>query len=497
VTGRPVAILVAALGGEGGGLLADWLVAAAMAADLPVQSTSIPGVAQRTGATTYYLEIHPETNASLQGRRPLMGLYPSPGDVDLVAATELLEIGRMLENGFVTPDRTTLVGAMHRVYATVEKMQMADGRFDGTRVLRAAREMARRPILFDPTRQEATRGLPINAVLLGAIAGADALPLARERFEQAIRDAGIAAAANLAAFAAGFDLARNPPADEPRPPVSKTRTTLDGLLAEAAREVPAEAIKLVEEGVRRLVDYQDAAYARLYLDRIARLHGAAAAHAPLILPEAARHLALWMSYEDVIRVADLKSRPERLAGVREEVRAKPDEPVEIVEFFKPGIDEIAAVLPERVGRAVQGWAERRGFAARLNLPLRLRSTSITGHALMRFLAGRRRRRRQSFRFAEEQVRIESWLDALCRAAPRDPALAREIALLPRLLKGYGDTHRRGLANYQTIFHHLVEPALASPTRDAAAALRRAREAALADPEGGALRAALAPASPGA
>jgi indolepyruvate ferredoxin oxidoreductase, beta subunit len=492
VTARPVAILVAALGGEGGGLLADWLVAAAMTQDLPVQSTSIPGVAQRTGATTYYLEIHPEPNAALGGRRPLMGLYPSPGDVDVVVATELLEVGRMVENGFVTPERTTLIGATHRIYATVEKMQMADGRFDDTRVLRAAREMAQRPILFDPTQLAATRGLPINAVMLGAIAGAGALPLPREAFEQAIGAGGVAVEANLAAFAVGHDLGRNPPAAADAPAAPRAApATLDGLIAEAARDLPAEALKLAEEGVRRLVDYQDAAYARLYLDRLARLGAAAGEGAPLILPEAARHLALWMSYEDVIRVADLKSRPERLKGVREEVRAKPHEPVEITEFFKPGVEEIAAVLPERLGRPLQRWADRGGVARRLSLPLRLRSTSITGHALLRFLAAQRSRRRRSFRFAEEQRLIERWLDALCRAAPADPALAREIALLPRLLKGYGDTHRRGRGNFLAIFDGLVAPALAAPQSGAAASVKRAREAALADPEGGALRQALA------
>src|SRR5690348_4382730 len=130
MTARRTTILIAALGGEGGGLLADWLVEAAMAADLPVQSTSIPGVAQRTGATTYYLEIFPQTNAALGGKRPLFALYPTPGAVDLVAATELLEAGRMIEAGFVTPERTTLVAGIHRVYATIEKMQMGDGRFD-------------------------------------------------------------------------------------------------------------------------------------------------------------------------------------------------------------------------------------------------------------------------------------------------------------------------------------------------------------------------------
>ena len=45
-TARPTTILVAALGGEGGGVLADWLLAAATKAGLPVQSTSIPGVAE-------------------------------------------------------------------------------------------------------------------------------------------------------------------------------------------------------------------------------------------------------------------------------------------------------------------------------------------------------------------------------------------------------------------------------------------------------------------
>ncbi|HEY6864649.1 MAG TPA: indolepyruvate oxidoreductase subunit B, partial [Burkholderiales bacterium] len=76
---RPITILVAALGGEGGGVLADWIVAAATALEFPVQSTSIPGVAQRTGATTYYIEIYPAKSTDLGGRRPVMTLTPAPG----------------------------------------------------------------------------------------------------------------------------------------------------------------------------------------------------------------------------------------------------------------------------------------------------------------------------------------------------------------------------------------------------------------------------------
>ena len=67
---RPITILIAALGGEGGGVLTDWIVAAASQLGFPVQSTSIPGVAQRTGATTYYIEIVPvrAARASPRGR---------------------------------------------------------------------------------------------------------------------------------------------------------------------------------------------------------------------------------------------------------------------------------------------------------------------------------------------------------------------------------------------------------------------------------------------
>ena len=71
---QPVTILLCALGGEGGGVLADWLVHTARLCGHAVQGTSIPGVAQRTGATTYYVEIFPRPLIELGGRQPVFGL---------------------------------------------------------------------------------------------------------------------------------------------------------------------------------------------------------------------------------------------------------------------------------------------------------------------------------------------------------------------------------------------------------------------------------------
>src|SRR5512143_3496886 len=187
---RPITILIAALGGEGGGVMADWLIDAATACGYPAQSTSIPGVAQRTGATTYYLEIFPATIAQLNGKQPVFSLTPSPGNVNIMVASELVEAGRAMQNGYVSPERTTLIASTHRIYATVEKMQMADGRYDADRVVAASRELAKKAVLFDMRKLAQESGTVINAVLFGAMAGSGVLPLSREACEDAIRKSG-------------------------------------------------------------------------------------------------------------------------------------------------------------------------------------------------------------------------------------------------------------------------------------------------------------------
>mgnify|MGYP003578701405 CR=1 FL=1 len=177
---RPIRILIARLGGEGGGVMADWLMEAATASGYPAQATSIAGVAQRTGATTYYLEIFPFSKKELNGREPVLSLTPSPGNVDVMVAPELIEAGRAMLNGFVSPERTTLIASTHRIYATVEKMQMGDGRFDSERVRDAAAQLARHAVLFDMRKLAQENGTVINAVLFGAMAGSGVLPLRRE-----------------------------------------------------------------------------------------------------------------------------------------------------------------------------------------------------------------------------------------------------------------------------------------------------------------------------
>ena len=328
---RPITILIAALGGEGGGVMADWLMEAATQTGYPAQATSIPGVAQRTGATTYYLEIFPVARNTLDGKEPVLSLTPSPGNVDVMVASELIEAGRELLNGFVSPERTTLIASTHRIYATVEKMQMADGRFDSSRVLEAAGKLAKRSVLFDMRRLAQESGTVINAVLFGAMAGSGVLPLSREACEQAIRRGSRGAEASLRGFAAGYEIAAR---ERPAP---------------AAEPAPGRATDLQEIlnlSFERLGDYQGERYVELYRKRMEPFLKSDAK----LAAEVARHLALWMAYEDIIRVADLKTRRTRFERVRRETNAKDGEPVVVIDYLKPGIEEVASILPPFLGR---------------------------------------------------------------------------------------------------------------------------------------------------
>ena len=497
---RSLTLVIGALGGEGGGVLADWVVRAAEVENFPVQSTSIPGVAQRTGATTYYVEIYPATWEALGDREPVMAMYQTPGNMDIVISSELMEAGRAIELGMVSPERTTLIASTHRVYSILERSAMGDQLFDGANVLKAADALAKRSIMFDMNKLVGQTGTMINSVMLGVIAGSGELPIRPESFEAAIEKAGVGVQPNLKGFRTGLAYVRGELTfDEEAEAPSRwgNGVRMEDLLAAAGRDFPPEAAGIVTEGVRRAVDFQNVAYGAEYLARLAPVLAAdkangGPAHGFRFTAETARYLALWMTYEDIIRVADYKSRPERMARVRAEVGARDGEPMVVTEYLKPGFEEFASILPPGMGRALTAWKERTEWRRNFHLAMRLKTNSFTGFLRLWLLARMKWWRPRSYRFAEEQAEIRYWLDAVVAAAGRDYDLALGIAELPRLRKGYSDTHRRGVGNYRRIFEILALPA-ASGDGDAsaqAARLQTVLQAALADDESKELDAAL-------
>src|SRR4029079_973054 len=162
------------------------------------------------------------------------------------------------------------------------------------------------------------------------------------------------------------------------------------------------------------------AYALLYLQRVGSLGDNAN---PALVGEVGRQLALWMSYEDIIRVADLKTRGSRFARARREGAAHRGEPVVVIDYLKPGVEEFASLLPPRLGRRLVEWAERRGKLDAYNVGMRVKTSGIGGYLLVRALAKLKRWRPRTLRYADEQALIERWLAAIRDARPRSTALA--------------------------------------------------------------------------
>ncbi|MGD9946604.1 MAG: indolepyruvate oxidoreductase subunit beta family protein [Burkholderiaceae bacterium] len=490
-TPRSINIAILALGGQGGGVLVDWIVDLAEHAGWTAQATSVAGVAQRTGATIYYIELVEPT----PGREPVLALMAVPGDVDVLIAAELMEAGRAVERGLVTPDRTTVITSSHRTYAVQEKIVPGNGLADSSAVEQLVREQSRQLIIDDMQALAVRQGSVISASLFGALAGSGALPFPVADFEAVVERSGIGVKPSLAALRAAVETARAAPPPLPTDPMATAARALPERAASPAlqkqvdrirAQFPRAAWNWLGEGLARVVDWQDVAYGDEYLDRVAHVLAADPAGPDDELAiEAARWIAVAMSYDDVIRVADLKTRAERTARVRREIGAGTDDVIGTEEYFHPRLEEAIGMLPRGLADRLEASPRLcRWIAPRLDRGRRIQTQTLRGHLQLRLVAGLRRWRRGNRRHAEETAHLERWLTAVQRTLLRDRALAIELLRCRRLVKGYSDTHARGSSRFDRLLA-AAEQLLGQP--EAGAVLGSLREAALRDAEGRALQ----------
>ncbi|MDU8926729.1 indolepyruvate oxidoreductase subunit beta family protein [Alisedimentitalea sp. MJ-SS2] len=485
-------IAIMAVGGQGGGVLGGWVADLAMRGGYAVQSTSVAGVAQRTGATIYYIEMAPKA-----GVAPVFALSPSPGDVDVVVAAELMEAGRAVLRGFVTPDRTVLVASSHRILAVSEKIIPGDGRADQAPAHAALTAASRQLVIGDLEKVAQRAGSVISASLFGALARSGALPFPVEMFEEVIRASGRGVEASLAAF-------RGALTEEVETPLPETTagerhvTGPEKLLQEwRALEAriapwPGPVQEMARAGLEVCVDYLDLRYGGEYLDRVEVF----VEKSEILAVAAAKYLARAMCYDDIPRVADLKTRASREQRVRREQEIDAGAVMHVTEYFHPRAEEVISILPRRFG----AWVERTGWAKALigrvfSKGRRVRSDRLGGFVMLWLVAGLGKRRRGMLRHAVEKAHADRLQDMARWAAlegddpaDTDEALAAEILACQRLIKGYSDTHARGLSKFERVIGALP---MLERRADAADWLRRLREAALRDEKGEALDGAIA------
>ena len=490
-----ISLAILAMGGQGGGVLADWIVALAEARAGRAQSTSVPGVAQRTGATIYYIEMAPPRD----GVDPVFALMPTPGDVDFVMAAELMEAGRSVLRGLVTPDRTTLIASTHRSLAVVEKQAPGDGVADPEVVVLATDFAARRVIAFDMEAMAKAKGSVISATMFGALAGVRAIALSARRVRRrdprrrrgrrgeprgfwrglssrpASSRSSRSAAGRKSVSSRWPDHAGNAELDR----IGDAHQRLSRRRAADARCGRAKARRLSRS---RLCDRISRPDRRAHASSIAPAAGKRKGFAFTVA--AAKYLATAMAYDDVPRVADLKIRASRQARVRQEVQAAPDTIVTTTEYFHPRVDELCGSLPKALGE----WIEARpGLVSFLRTYVdrgrRIRANTIAGYLMLAFVASRGPKRRGTLRHAREMEHIEAWLEVAQRALKARYELGVGVLGCRRLVKGYSDTHARGLSKFDRVM--TAAPALMS-REDGADWLDRLKRAALADEQGDAL-----------
>ncbi|MEM8916604.1 MAG: indolepyruvate oxidoreductase subunit beta family protein [Pseudomonadota bacterium] len=490
---RVLKLAILAVGGQGGGVLTAWIEDLARAEGYACQATSVAGVAQRTGATIYYVEMAREAEQT-----PVFDLAPSAGYVDILIAAELMEAGRAIQRGLVTPNRTVLIASSHRALAVSEKTVPGDGIAVSEDVWAAAEVAASRLVIADMERLAVEAGSVISASLFGALAGADVLPFHRQAFEEAIRRGGRGVDRSLRAFAAGFDAARGETVahetmdakSEPAAPRGPKRAMADWAdLQDRARRLPSPVVEMALAGLRKLVDFQGTDYARAYLNHLAHVveRDDPSRHFELSR-EAAKHVANAMAYDDVIRVADLKTRPERFDRIRDEMDATSGNLMRVTEYMHPRAEEIVGLLPTRLGQWIEarpGWM--RSIDRIFGGGRRLRSDRFVSFVVLYVLGGLRGWRRHTLRHARESAHLDAWLARAMAQVETDYDLAVEIVRCRRLIKGYSDTHARGLSKFDQV---MDGAALVVGRSDAANWVARLREAALLDEEGKALKGAL-------
>ncbi|APE45121.1 indolepyruvate oxidoreductase subunit B [Sulfitobacter alexandrii] len=512
--GEIIKLAVMAVGGQGGGVLTNWIEALARSQGYVCQATSVAGVAQRTGATIYYIEM-----AKKADLEPVFALAPAGGDVDVLIAAEMIEVGRAIMRGFVTPDRTTLIGSTHRALAVSEKMTPGDGIADADEVRAAAEVASQKLVLADMDGLAVAQGSVISSSLFGALAGSGALPFPRSAFEDAIRASGKGVEASLRAFAAGYDAAQlgvdtgDGPEEGKAPELSGPQPKAGGLTApEETERAPAltgpdremdrwtellgraEALpdpvrEIAVPGLMKVVDFQDCTYGEAYLDRVEEIVEKDTAERDwLLAATAAKYIANAMAYDDIIRVADLKTRAPRMARIQTEMGAKEGQLMELTEFFHPRSEEIVSLLPARLGARWEANPRRMAQIDRwFNKGRRLRTHSLRSFLLLHFLGGLKGYRVKTRRHEVEMAHLEQWLKDSLEPLSEDYALSVELLKNRRLIKGYSDTHARGLTKFATVMNAAK---LLRGREDAAEWMNRIREAALQDAEGKALEGAI-------
>jgi indolepyruvate ferredoxin oxidoreductase beta subunit len=475
-----IKILIPAIGGQGGGVLTEWIVQAFFLEEYDAQGISLPGLSQRGGSTVYYLEAHPRPDS--EEKSIIFAQFPVPGEVDIILAQEFLELGRALELGYGS-DKTTIVTSTHRVYSTLEKMPIGSGIYSDENLRKIAVGFSSKVIELNALELSKVNGmdeLAVNGILLGALSASGAIPIDKKSFIRSIEMVGVAVNASLKAFEVGWDYAHSSSDSNIESSakwnsfIKERADKLDdkekqeylARISNIETEYPENLREILAESVYRLMDYQDMDYADTYLSEVKiinEIDNNTKGTGYKLTELYAKNLALLMSYEDGVRVAELKIKSERFKRIREEMRLRDDQVFHVIDYLKPDAEEIYGLLPNALVAPVLSFTQTRLFKKiwRRKKPLTMEQTPVTnsfsGYLTLWSLAKMKFLRPRSFRYKKEYRLITRYIESINKYASYDYKLACLVAKSAQMVKGYGKVRRRTMDAFYRFLDNIISP----------------------------------------
>lgn len=468
---EPIKIALLAVGGDGGGVLTGWITKLAEDNGYWAQYTYIAGVAQRTGATVYYIELFPLKKLQNDGKlkTPVLSQMPAPQDVDILMATELMEAGRSIQRGFVSK-KTTMIFSTNRNLAIREKENAGDGIADGEKIFEMTDKYAKNSLFGNLKLIASKNGSIISSSLFGALAASETLPFKKEDYIKVIESGGKGIKQSVNSFNEAYqyikDFIAQPkpynadlqPAKFKKMPDSSQSSKLNEVISDIKQTIPEQVQNIAWYGVNHLVDFQNLKYAKDYLEKVKDFIKVDSIEKNFKLSQqVARYLAIGMAYDDLIFVADEKTRKSRQREVYEQVGAKEDEIVNTLDYLHPGFEEVTGFMPVKLGkRFAQSEKWRKRYDKYLDKDRRMHSTGFFNFIMLYIMGGLRGWRLKTLRHHEEMENINSWLKRMKQTVTVNYNLAVELANSYRLKKGYGDTYERGHSKFAMINKYALE-----------------------------------------
>lgn len=449
----PYRIAILAMGGQGGGVLTNWLVALAENNDYVAQASSVPGVAQRTGATLYYVEIIKKEG----DKKPVLSLMPFEEEVDLVVAAELMEGARALQRGLITPDKTTTIISSHRVFSVAEKISKTDGAVDSQKLIEPVQKSSKKSIFFDMNEiAESNKGV-ISAALFGAIAGSNVLPFPKEQYESIIEQGGKAVETNLKIFNLGYDLANAQAQSLPVLSRKIANAEINPSITQKITHLNSDVQSIIAHGYNLCLEYQNKKYAEKYMDYLKDYLNKDNDNKEYeyFLLEFARYLALFMCYEDLIRVAQLKVSKQRSDEIINSFQAQ-NKVFFVEDYFHPRYQEIADILPNSSGNWLMNSPKIAKYIDSIfGGKKKLSVNKLSGFFQLKIVSSLRFMRPSSYRFNKEQQAMNKWFEQVNFLLEQDVNLARYFVTARRIIKGYSGTYERSVQMY-ALFDELID-----------------------------------------